>query len=386
MAISFTCDCGKQLRTRDEAAGKRVKCPACGGIHSVPQPHPSIQDTGIDLSESSPWIWDSLINDRVSSAPPPLPKAEWYYSKNDQRHGKITVQSLKQLIESGQVSSADLAWKQGMPEWQIIGSIPELKPSCTPFETLTLPPTTSRSSSNTRLTLVLSILLLVGIAGLAFMITRDQRAEQRSEVEARKMEPGNNPTQDISSLKQIVSVEEYEKKVRQHALADAEQHAKQIFDGASELLNGYTITTAKSIRVKNPAGLEQFGIPRSQDIDVDLKFKLKLTGFRWLAVESEMYGANKLKGSFIIEYTLESLNGANPGSITSMRPKVVECVYNVGYAYPEYALSKDLGEGAWEALDSVINGCGMRREANQPPITDAKGVSIFFLKLPDLGG
>ncbi len=30
MTISFTCQCGKQLQAKDEYAGKRAKCPACG--------------------------------------------------------------------------------------------------------------------------------------------------------------------------------------------------------------------------------------------------------------------------------------------------------------------------------------------------------------------
>jgi hypothetical protein len=39
MAIEFDCDnpaCGKRLRMRDEAAGKKARCPACGQIKSVP--------------------------------------------------------------------------------------------------------------------------------------------------------------------------------------------------------------------------------------------------------------------------------------------------------------------------------------------------------------
>lgn len=38
MAIEFLCDCGKRLRTGDQYAGKRGKCPACGAVVSIPQP------------------------------------------------------------------------------------------------------------------------------------------------------------------------------------------------------------------------------------------------------------------------------------------------------------------------------------------------------------
>ena len=30
MPIEWTCECGKRLRLRDELAGKKVRCPACG--------------------------------------------------------------------------------------------------------------------------------------------------------------------------------------------------------------------------------------------------------------------------------------------------------------------------------------------------------------------
>jgi len=38
--IKFKCKCGKTLRTKDEAAGKRLRCPACGQVVAVPGPAP----------------------------------------------------------------------------------------------------------------------------------------------------------------------------------------------------------------------------------------------------------------------------------------------------------------------------------------------------------
>ncbi|HEX5444723.1 MAG TPA: HEAT repeat domain-containing protein [Pirellulales bacterium] len=38
MSISIVCECGKKLVARDEQAGLRAKCPACGKILQVPQP------------------------------------------------------------------------------------------------------------------------------------------------------------------------------------------------------------------------------------------------------------------------------------------------------------------------------------------------------------
>jgi hypothetical protein len=38
MAIDFECPCGKKLKSKDEFAGKRTKCPQCGAGLTVPQP------------------------------------------------------------------------------------------------------------------------------------------------------------------------------------------------------------------------------------------------------------------------------------------------------------------------------------------------------------
>jgi RsiW-degrading membrane proteinase PrsW (M82 family) len=40
MAILVTCPCGKSLRAADALAGKRVRCPACGGVLAIPAPPP----------------------------------------------------------------------------------------------------------------------------------------------------------------------------------------------------------------------------------------------------------------------------------------------------------------------------------------------------------
>jgi hypothetical protein len=36
MAINLSCDCGKKLAVKDEMAGKKVKCPGCGSVLTVP--------------------------------------------------------------------------------------------------------------------------------------------------------------------------------------------------------------------------------------------------------------------------------------------------------------------------------------------------------------
>jgi hypothetical protein len=38
MPISLNCDCGRALRVKDELAGRRVRCPVCQAVLTVPEP------------------------------------------------------------------------------------------------------------------------------------------------------------------------------------------------------------------------------------------------------------------------------------------------------------------------------------------------------------
>ena len=50
MPIKVTCQCGQQFAARDELAGKRAKCPKCGTVLTIPQPH-SQDGTGKHLGD-----------------------------------------------------------------------------------------------------------------------------------------------------------------------------------------------------------------------------------------------------------------------------------------------------------------------------------------------
>src|SRR5262249_7231853 len=38
MPVTFSCACGRSLRVKDELAGRKVKCPQCGGVLTGPEP------------------------------------------------------------------------------------------------------------------------------------------------------------------------------------------------------------------------------------------------------------------------------------------------------------------------------------------------------------
>jgi hypothetical protein len=41
MAISFSCTCGKQLRARAEFAGRKIRCPGCQSVVTIPTTAPA---------------------------------------------------------------------------------------------------------------------------------------------------------------------------------------------------------------------------------------------------------------------------------------------------------------------------------------------------------
>lgn len=60
MTIAFSCECGKTLRVKDDLAGRRVRCPECQEILTVPE-------------EAQGGIQSPAAARERSTAPPPLP-------------------------------------------------------------------------------------------------------------------------------------------------------------------------------------------------------------------------------------------------------------------------------------------------------------------------
>jgi hypothetical protein len=49
MTITFSCQCGKQIKVADKFAGRTGKCPACGELVTIPQPELDLLDNDPDL-------------------------------------------------------------------------------------------------------------------------------------------------------------------------------------------------------------------------------------------------------------------------------------------------------------------------------------------------
>jgi hypothetical protein len=98
--VRFLCpSCNKRLRAPSLAVGTVTVCRRCGQRMEVPPP-------------------------RGGDEPPPvnaLPQArtpsEYYYVRDNQRHGPVYAHELKKLAEAGQLLPTDLIWKRGMAQW-----------------------------------------------------------------------------------------------------------------------------------------------------------------------------------------------------------------------------------------------------------------------------
>ena len=48
---------------------------------------------------------------------------QWYYTRNKQQQGPVSLEQLKQLAAGGQLQPTDMIWKDGLPQWQAASSM-----------------------------------------------------------------------------------------------------------------------------------------------------------------------------------------------------------------------------------------------------------------------
>jgi hypothetical protein len=54
---------------------------------------------------------------------------EWYYSQNSTQHGPVSDVQLRGKLMSGEVAASELVWREGMRDWAMASSVPELSSS-----------------------------------------------------------------------------------------------------------------------------------------------------------------------------------------------------------------------------------------------------------------
>lgn len=116
MTINFRCPrCQKVLSAPDDKAGVQTRCSGCQQPLQVPQP-------------------------------PPV-SAPWYFRRQDQQHGPVSLADLKRLVSSGQLQPTDLLWQQGMAQWVPARSLKGLFPEAAAVPSPLPPPLPSASPS-----------------------------------------------------------------------------------------------------------------------------------------------------------------------------------------------------------------------------------------------
>ncbi len=110
MTIQFNCPtCNKTLKAPDDKAGATVSCPGCKTTLHVPYPQAE----------------ESELNQTTFSQ-------EWFYTKDGQRVGPVSLEELQTLAASGGLQPSDMVWKQGMAQWTPAVSVSELGTSLMP--------------------------------------------------------------------------------------------------------------------------------------------------------------------------------------------------------------------------------------------------------------
>lgn len=93
---------------------------------------------GLGMSMNVGNQMGNMMNQNMNTnvAPPPLPQTSvLYVAINGQQQGPFDQNTIVSYIQSGQINSETLVWKQGMPSWARISSLLEFAPyfqSCPP--------------------------------------------------------------------------------------------------------------------------------------------------------------------------------------------------------------------------------------------------------------
>ena len=74
------------------------------------------------------------------NTPPPIPNVQYHISVNGSQTGPFNMQQLSQMAQGGQLTPQTYVWKQGMPNWDLAGNVPELATLFAPPAPGSMPP------------------------------------------------------------------------------------------------------------------------------------------------------------------------------------------------------------------------------------------------------
>lgn len=125
MAIELICKgCTKQLRVRDEDAGKQARCPECGTVMPIPggaatMPMPSSSAPGVGASTSAP-----LPSQTAPTTPFASSSERWLMATPDgRRYGPVSKPDLDSWVREGRVAPGFRLQREGAAEWQMAEAV-----------------------------------------------------------------------------------------------------------------------------------------------------------------------------------------------------------------------------------------------------------------------
>ena len=57
---------------------------------------------------------------------------QWYYTRNNQQQGPVSIEALQELGATGQLDRTDLVWSEGMASWHPAGTLGNIFPAASP--------------------------------------------------------------------------------------------------------------------------------------------------------------------------------------------------------------------------------------------------------------
>ena len=120
MARSIKCPhCGQVLKVAEQAAGKRVDCPACKKAFRAPKA----------LAVAPP---DKPTEPAAAPPPPPTAPAAaagrlWFFHIDGRNDGPHTVETVLDQVKMGRLDADTLVWKEGMGDWQPLREVKEFR-------------------------------------------------------------------------------------------------------------------------------------------------------------------------------------------------------------------------------------------------------------------
>src|SRR5262245_9080026 len=81
MPIPVSCACGRALRLKDDLAGRKVRCPTCGAVLTVPEPETELEVVEEEEAEGYELLDENAIQKRPRAAN----ESEEEYSRSERR-------------------------------------------------------------------------------------------------------------------------------------------------------------------------------------------------------------------------------------------------------------------------------------------------------------